>query len=142
MLENQHDHAWSMRVPFRDVDMNSNVHNSIYQAYCETAINEFLRRHSLNQHFSFDDRSWAYLVRRAELVFTRPSTFEDELLFTVRVTRLGDSSVTFGISVLGRDESAPRTTASITWVHVDTSTGTATSIPNHTRTALSAHLAE
>lgn len=142
MPENPPEHAWSMRVPFRDVDMNSNVHNSIYLAYCESAINEFLRLHGLAEHFSFEDRSWAYLVRRAELVFTRPSTFEEELFFDVGVTRLGGSSVTFGVSVLGRDEASPRTTASITWVHVDTSAGTPTSIPDRTRVALGPHLAE
>lgn len=136
-MSQQLEYAWTTRVPFRDVDMNSNVHNSVYLAYCETAINEFIGLNGLRSHFSFEDRTWVYMARRAELVFNRPSTFEDELGFTVDIERLGDTSLTFRIALKGINEDTPRVAATVTWVCVDTAHGTSRQIPTDTRSALS-----
>lgn len=128
--------AASLRVPFRDVDMHGHVHNAAYLSYCETAINECLREHDLSRYFLPDEGGLVYLVRKTELVFNRPSHFEDRLAFSVAIAKLGAASIAFSVGVFGEAETTARVDATIVWVCVDAARRTSTGIPARTREAL------
>ncbi|WP_288586546.1 thioesterase family protein [uncultured Methylobacterium sp.] len=128
--------AASLRVPFRDVDMHGHVHNAVYLSYCESAINEYLREHDLSRYFAPDEAGIVYLVRKTELVFNRPSRFEDRLSFTLAITKLGSASIAFSVDVVGEGETTPRVAATIVWVCVDAGQRSSTAIPARTREAL------
>ena len=128
--------AASLRVPFRDVDMHGHVHNATYLSYCEAAIVEFLRANSLGGYFSPKGDSIVYLVRKTELLFNKPSVFEDVLHFEVMIARLGSASIGFTVNVHGEDEETPRVIASIVWVCVDVGQRRSVGIPKETMSAL------
>ncbi|AEW98621.1 thioesterase protein (plasmid) [Streptantibioticus cattleyicolor NRRL 8057 = DSM 46488] len=129
-------------MPFSDVDMHGHVHNGVYFAYVETALNEFLRLGGLSGRFDPRHNDVVYHVRKAELVYHAPAGFEDELDVTPRVARIGDSSLTFAVAVTRAGDGTPVADATVVWVCVDRATGRTTPVPDATRAALAATAGE
>jgi acyl-CoA thioester hydrolase len=126
----------SVRVPFRDVDMHGHVHNAAFLSYFEAAINEFLRNCNLACHFRPDSATYAYHVKKAELIFESPAFFEDELQLSVTIARIGRSSLSYtGQIVRGADQTVCAR-VEIVWVCVVTASRRPCPIPEETRKAL------
>ncbi|MEU5210090.1 thioesterase family protein [Streptomyces sp. NPDC020742] len=134
------------RVPFSDVDMHGHVHNGVYCAYAETAINEFLREAGLSDRFDprADAHGVVYHVKKVELCYEGSAGFDDVLDITASVERIGGSSLTFSAVMAhagapgDAEEPAPVARAQVVWVCVDKATGRARPIPEPTRAALAA----
>jgi len=84
------------RVEFRDTDAAGIVHFSMFFAYMEEAEHAMLRELGLNVILKMRDQTISWPRVAASCDFRKPARFEDELVVTVRVKRIGEKSVTYG----------------------------------------------
>lgn len=128
------------RVPFSDVDMHGHVHNGVYCAYAETAINEFLREAGLSDRFDprADAHGVVYHVKKIELCYEGSAGFDDVLDLAAGVARIGTSSLTFSVVMTRAEDRAPVARVEVVWVCVEKETGRPRPVPAATREALTA----
>lgn len=97
----------SRRVEFHNTDAAGIIHFSAYFQFMEEAEHEFLRSRGLSVLMRDEAGaiSWPRVTTRCE--FRGPLRFEDVVDIEVRITRLGEKSVTYSF----RFEHAGRTVA-------------------------------
>ncbi|MFC7328676.1 acyl-CoA thioesterase [Marinactinospora rubrisoli] len=127
-----------MRIPFSDVDMHGNVHNSRLVAYVEDAITDFLRATGLTARFDPRSGTAVYHVKKVEVVFQRPVRFGDVIDITARPAHLGRTSLAFDVTVRPAEQpdAPPAVQGQVVWVCVDPATRRTVPIPAETRAAL------
>ena len=114
-----------------DNDVYGHVNNVTYYAYFDSIINLFLiREGGLDIHGSIIG-----LIVASSCEFHAPLAYPDELIGTMRVTKLGNSSVTYEVTIAKAGEAAAAT-ASLTHVFVDRESRRPTPIPERIRAAL------
>lgn len=130
-----------MRVPFSDVDLHGNVHNSRYVVYGENAVNDFLAERGLADRTRPGSGDLAFFVKELSVDFRRPVGFGDGITCTVSSVCVAGARAVFEISVLrepgggqGRSVAARVT---IVWVHVSPE-GTVLRIPEDVADSLRA----
>lgn len=133
-LERGHYGYW-VRVPTRwmDNDVYGHVNNVTYYSYFDTAANDFLvHEGGLNIH---QDDVVGFVVASG-CNFRQPVAFPDCLDVGVRVNRLGNTSVEYGLGIFKQD--APKAAASGHFTHVFVSrrSGRPASMPPSIRDAL------
>jgi tol-pal system-associated acyl-CoA thioesterase len=90
-----HDEFYfTLRVYHEDVDTTGVVYNANYLKFMERARTEWLNA------IGFDQRHWlaqdlGFAVHSANLTFTRPARFNDELEILSRITAIGKASFQF-----------------------------------------------
>ncbi|GAA1973960.1 hypothetical protein GCM10009798_38990 [Nocardioides panacihumi] len=89
------------RVEWVDTDAAGIYHNTAVARYVEAAEAELMRRLGLPGYFPAAPRV------RYEVSFETPLRFGDELVATVRVTRIGRTSMTFDFEVWRGGDGAP-----------------------------------
>lgn len=107
-----------------------------YSPNFEAAINEFLRNCNLACHFRPDSTTYAYLVKKAELIFEAPAFFEDDLQLTVTIARIGRSSLSYSGEIVRGADQAVCARVAIVWVCVVPASRRPCPIPEETRKAL------
>ncbi|MGI5119113.1 acyl-CoA thioesterase [Marinactinospora thermotolerans] len=111
-----------MRVPFSDVDMHGNVHNSRYVVYGENAVNDFLAERGLAERTRPGVGDLIFLVKELSVEYRRPLRFGDTVACRVRDVRVAGPRLTFDVTVLrepeGDGEPAVAAKVTITWVRV------------------------
>jgi len=126
------DYRWSCDITTRwsDNDLYGHVNNVVYYSYFDTAANTFLIAHGLDIHAG----SVIGLVVESQCNYHAPVAFPTPLRAGVRVDKLGNRAVTYGIGIFAGDTLA----ASGHFVHVfvDRATRTPTPIPATLRAAL------
>ena len=114
-----------------DNDVYGHVNNVTYYAYFDSIINLFLiREGGLDIHGPVIG-----LIVASSCQYHAPLAYPDELVGTLRVMKLGNSSVTYEVTV-ARAGAPVAATASLTHVFVDRETRRPTPIPEPIRTAL------
>jgi acyl-CoA thioester hydrolase len=114
-----------------DNDVYGHVNNVTYYAYFDSIINLYLiREGGLDIHGPVIG-----LIVASSCQFHAPLTYPDELVGGLRVTKLGNTSVTYEVTVAKAGE-PDAATASLTHVFVDRETRRPTPIPDPIRTAL------
>ncbi len=126
----------------RHIDLYGHVHNSAYLDYAEDAIVAFLRLAGLRAHFLPDRAPATYVVKRAEVVFSRSLIVEDEVQPIVRLAHLGRTSLSFETRLLRAEDQLLAATCHVTWVCVGQGGQSSTQIPDETRVALQPFLSE
>jgi len=115
-----------------DNDVYGHVNNVTYYAYFDSIINLYLiREGGLDIHGPVIG-----LIVASSCQFHAPLAYPDELVGTLRVTKLGNSSVTYEVTVAKAGAEAVAATASLTHVFVDRESRRPTPIPERLRTAL------
>lgn len=128
------DPIYRITLPFRDIDMHGHMHNAAYVSHFEAALSHFLRAQGLQDHFSPDGGS-VFLVRKIEVTYEAPCRYDEEINVTVRLARIGGSSLTFAPVMAGAD-GAGRALAEIVWIYVDKASGRPVQISADLRAAL------
>jgi acyl-CoA thioester hydrolase len=100
------------RVGWIDTDAGGRIHFTAVFRWVEVAEISLLRRLGL-----LDERLADFPRRKVEAEFTLPLVFEDEIDVTLRVARIGRTSITYTWDVLRRGALAIR--GSHVVVHVD-----------------------
>lgn len=114
-----------------DNDLYGHVNNVTYYAYFDSIVNLFLIRNGLDIHAG----AIIGLVVASQCEFLAPLAYPDELEGSMRVQKLGTSSVTYEVTIgkLGEPIAAR---ATMTHVFVNRATRRPTPIPPDLRSAL------
>ena len=116
-----------------DNDIYGHVNNVTYYSYFDTVANHFLiREGGLDIHTS----PVIALVVESKCSYLAPVAYPDELRAALRVDRLGNRSVTYGVAIFGSDAEDAVAHGYFVHVFVDRQARTAVPIPAGIRSAL------
>jgi acyl-CoA thioester hydrolase len=103
------------RVGFSDTDAQGIVYYGRYNPYFDLARVEYLRSLGLlDQHGPGD-----FVMRANDVEYFAPAVFDDEIEVFVRVSRIGNTSVTYQFAAYREPDDALMVTAHQTLVYVD-----------------------
>jgi acyl-CoA thioester hydrolase len=107
------------RVRYAEVDQQGVVFNGVYLTYFDTALTEYMRA----LPYAYVDEVKAtgadFHTVRSVVEYKAPIRFDEEIEVGVRTARLGRSSITFALAILGPGEEKPRSTGEVVWVYTD-----------------------
>lgn len=119
------------RVRYSEVDPQSVVFNSRYLEYADLIITEYWR--TLDVHFSGDEALEFHVVK-AVVEFIQPIRADEEIDGLAETTRVGSSSVTTEIQLMGQDGGDDlRARIELVHVHVDLESGKPIPVPDTAR---------
>jgi acyl-CoA thioester hydrolase len=128
-------YPYVLEIPTRwaDTDVYGHVNNAMYYAYFDTAVNRHLTDHGL-----LDPRESPVIGVVVETMcrFYRSLAFPDVIEAGVRVTRIGNSSVTYELALFRKGDPEPAATGHFVHVYVDRATRRPTAIPPPIRAEL------
>jgi acyl-CoA thioester hydrolase len=129
------DYPSFLAIPTRwmDNDIYGHVNNVTYYSYFDTVVNEHLVRAA-----GLDIRASPAIgvVAETSCRFHKPLSFPDVLDAGLRVSKLGNSSVTYEIGLFRRGDDEPAATGHFVHVWVDRATRRPTPVPQEVRAAL------
>ncbi|MFV1921000.1 MAG: tol-pal system-associated acyl-CoA thioesterase [Methylotenera sp.] len=88
-------HSWPVRVYYEDTDSGGVVYHSNYLNFMERARTEWLRALGFEQTYLKDELAILFVVHSMDITFKKPAKFNDLLLVTSNVEKLGRSSIVF-----------------------------------------------
>jgi acyl-CoA thioester hydrolase len=103
------------RVGFSDTDAQGIVYYGRYNPYFDLARVEYLRSLGLLHH----EGPGAFVMRANDVEYFAPAVFDDEIEVFVRVSRAGNTSVTFEFAAYRERDDVLMVTAHQTLVYVD-----------------------
>ena len=122
----------SIRIRYGEVDMQGVVFNAHYLAYCDDAVDTWLRSLDAN----FEQHGWDIMLKKAVIEWQGSAGLGDTIDIDLGVTRWGNTSLDVGFT--GTVGGRPVFTATITYVGVAFGTKTPTPPPGEIRRLLSA----
>ena len=134
------DYPRFLAIPTRwmDNDTYGHVNNVAYYSYFDTVVNE----HLINEGgLDIHDGAAMGLVVETRCLFHRPLSFPQVIDAGLRVTKLGNSSVTYDIGLFESAGSAAAATGYFVHVWVQRTTRRPTPVPDRIRAALAPLLA-
>ena len=129
------EYGWTCPITTRwsDNDVYGHVNNVTYYSYFDTAVNRFLiERGGLDIHAG----GAIGLVVESHCNYRAPAAYPAELRAGVRVDKLGNRAVTYGIGVFASDGEVALAHGYFVHVFVDRATRQAVPIPDALRAAL------
>ena len=90
--------VWLVRVYYEDTDAGGIVYYANYLKFLERARTEWLRSLGIEQP-SWLAAGVGFVVRQVQLELLQPGRFDDELLVSVEVLKLGRASLQFAQTV-------------------------------------------
>ena len=131
------DYREGSRITTRwnDNDPYGHVNNAIYYFWFDTAVNRYLVEQGA---LDITGGPVIGLVVNTSCDYFAPIAFPDEGNARIRVDRLGNSSVTYGVGLFRGDEETASAAGSFTHVYVDRESRRPVSLPDGLRLALEA----
>ncbi|SHF89463.1 acyl-CoA thioester hydrolase [Microbulbifer donghaiensis] len=118
-----------------DNDIYGHVNNVTYYSYFDSAVNRYLiEEGGLDIHSA----PVVGFVVNSSCDYRMPIAYPDEIEAGLRVERLGNSSVTYGVGIFRRGEESACAVGSFTHVFVDRAANRPVPIPAQIRNALAA----
>ena len=109
------------------------MHNAAYYAHAEAAVAGLWRHRPVGQNDP------VYFVRKSGCTFHKGLRLDDMARFTVSVTRIGATSLSFAVAIAC--DGAPAADLEIVWVAVDPATRQPVNVPQPIRDWLRSFLA-
>jgi acyl-CoA thioester hydrolase len=122
------------RVGFSDTDAQGVVYYGRYNPFFDLARVEYLRSLELLHR----DGPEAFVMRANDVEYFAPAVFDDEIEVFVRVSRLGNTSVTFQFAAYRAPDGLLMVTAHQTLVYVDLRDRAKVTVPAVFRDAIAA----
>jgi len=88
-----HTFTFPVRVYYEDTDAGGVVYYANYLKFLERARTEWLRAAGFEQPELLRDHNVIFVVRSVAIEYLRPAQFNDELTVTVRMKKLGRSTI-------------------------------------------------
>ena len=130
-------HPFPLR--WNDNDQYGHMNNTVYYEAMDTAVNMWLIRYT-----DLDPAGDVIgLARASSCEFLASASFPDDLEVDIAVGRLGRTSITWDLAILGAgaaDRAQPYATGSFTHVFVDQATRRPVPVPDRVREAVAQHL--
>ena len=121
-----YQHKFTIR--FSQVDSAGIAFFSRVYEICHDAFEALLAKADMPLGFVIEEQGWGMPVVRSEANYSAPMRLGEEVVVTVTVERLGNSSVTFSYSVDGTD-GVHRVLVRLTHAFLDTRTFRARAVP-------------
>ena len=129
---------YRLRVRWGECDAQGIVFNAQYMNYIEVTQAEYFRNIGLC-HYSDDVRQRFDLATvKATIEYLAPARVDDLVDICMRVSRLGNSSITFMTEMRLQGEDAPCNRAEIIYANFDADTGIPRRIPDDIRAIIQA----
>jgi acyl-CoA thioester hydrolase len=118
-----------------DNDVYGHVNNVVYYSYFDSIVNQYLIEQG-----GLDIRSGAHigLMVQSQCDYFSSVAFPDKLTGGLRINRLGNSSVEYGVAIFQEGKDTACAQGSLTHVFVERSSQTPVRIPNDLRVTLQA----
>lgn len=129
------DYRWFTEITTRwsDNDIYGHVNNVMYYSYFDSIANRFLiREGGLDIH---DGETIGFVVN-SNCDYFSPVAFPQSLTGALRVNRLGNSSVEYGIGVFAEGEETASAAGTFTHVFVERANNRPSAMPESIRAAL------
>ena len=97
-------HCWQVRVYYEDTDSGGVVYHSNYLNFMERARTEWLRELGFEQTYLKETLHIFFVVHSMSIAFKRPAKFNDLLVVTSALEKIGHSSLTFNQTVSVEDQ--------------------------------------
>lgn len=126
-------HFMPLATRWMDNDVYGHVNNVQYYSYFDTAVNHYLIKSGwLDIHHG----EVAGLVVETKCTYHASVAFPDELDVGLRVERMGNSSVRYGIAIFRKGENEAAAEGHFIHVYVDKKTSTPVRLPESLRRVL------
>ena len=112
--------AWPVRVYYEDTDAGGVVYYANYLKFTERARTEWLRALGFEQTDLAQREKIAFVVRSAAIEFLLPARFNDGLLVTVELIKVGAGQIELVQRVLRGDELLATATVRVVCVRLPT----------------------
>ncbi|QCF25779.1 acyl-CoA thioesterase [Hydrocarboniclastica marina] len=123
----------SISTRWMDNDVYGHVNNVTYYSYFDTAVNAFLiRQGGLDIH----NGDAAGFVVSSNCTYRRPIAFPEPIEAGIKVDRIGNSSVQYGVGIFRAGEDEPAAYGQFVHVFVSRSDNSSTPVPASIRRAL------
>jgi len=133
--ECRRDYHYLVNISTRwsDNDVYGHVNNVVYYSYFDTVVNQYLiEEANLDIHTS----KVVGFVVASSCEYRSPISYPDKIEVALRVNKLGNRSVEYGVGVFKAGVSPAIAAGTFTHVFVDRQSGDSTLIPKHIRQAL------
>lgn len=129
------EYPHSLIIPTRwaDNDVYGHINNAVYYFYFDTVVNRFLIDNGL---LEIGESEVIGLVVETGCSYFSPVSFPDNIKATLRVAKLGTSSVTYEIALFKNDETTAAAQGHFVHVYVDDKTRRPVKIPDRMREKL------
>jgi len=115
-----------------DNDVYGHINNALYYTYFDTVVNTFLiERGGLD----IANSPVVGFIVSSTCNYHAPLAFPDAIDAGMKINRIGNSSVEYGVAVFKQGEDTAAASGTFTHVFVQRETGQSTSIPTTTREA-------
>jgi len=130
-------HFHTITTRWRDNDVYGHINNITYYSYFDTAVNHYLiNKAGLDIH----NAPIVGFVVNSQCNYLAPIAFPDAIEIGLRVNKIGNSSVTYGLAVFKKGETQASVYGSFVHVFVNRKEQKSVSIPEPIRKALEALL--
>lgn len=123
-----------LRVRYAEIDAQAVVYNSHYMVYYDIGITEYLRQFAFNQVEHATQTGHDFHLVSAHVDYMRPIRYDVEIDIAVAIPRIGNSSITWSMALLGTEPTELLSTGEIVWVYTNLAEETAAPVPEDLRT--------
>lgn len=134
----QYRHFRAIPTRWMDNDVYAHVNNVVYYSFFDTAVNQYLIEQGV---LDIERSNIIGLVVETKCNYFVPVTFPDIVHAGLRVEKLGNSSVRYGIGLFRNDDQDSAAQGHFVHVYVDRHTRKAATVPDDMRAALQRILA-
>ena len=127
-----------LRVRWGECDAQGIVFNAQYMNYIEVAQAEYFRNLGMRHYSDEVRRRFDLATVKATLEYMAPTRVDDLLDIYTRVSRLGNSSITFVTEMYIPGQDAPCNKSEVIYANFDADTGVPRRIPDDIRETIKA----
>jgi acyl-CoA thioester hydrolase len=126
-------HFRTITTRWMDNDVYRHVNNVVYYSFFDTAVNQYLLEQGV---LDIAESPEVGLVVETQCSYFASLAFPDLVHAGLRVTRIGGSSVRYGVGLFRNDDATACAQGRFVHVYVDRATQRPVSVPEAVRTAL------
>tara|TARA_B100001248_G_scaffold258575_2_gene242936 strand:- start:2261 stop:2695 length:435 start_codon:yes stop_codon:yes gene_type:complete len=119
MKRNLYNFFYTLRVRYAEVDAQGIVFNSHYLTYFDCAITEYYRKIKYNYISEVKKNKKDFHVIKTTIEYKKPISFDQIIDLGVKVSRIGNTSLTFDISIYSNRKNILLAEGNIIQVYTD-----------------------
>ena len=124
--------AFPFRVRYSEIDGQNIVFNAHYLTWFDTAITEYMRFLGYDYAGEVKKTGLDFHTVKTLVEYKAPIHFDEEIEVGCRASRIGRSSLAFGLAVFGKTGDL-RATGEVVWVFTDQTTRQTVKVPDKLR---------
>ena len=119
MKRNLYNFFYTLRVRYAEVDAQGIVFNSHYLTYFDCAITEYYRKIKYNYISEVKKSKKDFHVIKTTIEYKKPISFDQIIDLGVKVSKIGNTSLTFDISIYSNRKNILLAEGNIIQVYTD-----------------------